>query len=120
MPLDRNRFIALQQPGMHCDLYLVHSMILDEIDINRGVISALQTGCPTKENDPYVHSAIQTKIQELTWANEGLRSLMEKVFERIDAHYIAQNDASGKESSELHSDSPTKVSVTEMLCSTAG
>lgn len=121
MHLDEKRFLALQQPGVQCDLHLVHSMIFDEIEINRGVISVLEKGCPHKHENPYVQFEIQKRIQELTWANEGLRSLMEKVFQRIDEHHNSpEANSSGEESSKVHRCTKGKVSVEQMLAAETG
>lgn len=121
MIIDQKRFLALNQPGVSCDLHLVHSLLFDELDLNHEIISILKKGRPSKEENPYLHADVERRIQELLWANEGLRSLMNKVFNRIDEH-LAQSkaDTIRKESSSASSLPKEKQSVEEVLCSEAG
>jgi hypothetical protein len=83
--MDPNAFSALKRDSIDLSLHDVHNLIFDEMMINHDQIDYVFQ-LRINEKDPEVISSLQEDYNHLRSMNEGLRSLLYKVRNRIKQH----------------------------------
>lgn len=111
--MDPNAFSALKPDSIDLSLHDVHHLIFEEMMINHEQIDYLYE-LRINEKDPKVISSLQEDYNHLRSMNEGLRSLLYKVRNRIKQHDSVA-DTTPAEPPALHPVSQTKVSDSTVL-----
>ena len=110
--MDTNAFSALKRDSI-LSLHDVHHLIFEEMMINHEQIDYVYE-LRVNEKDPKVISSLQEEYNHLKSMNEGLRSLLYKVRNRIKQHDSVA-DTTPAEPPALHPVSQTKVSDSTVL-----
>jgi len=110
--MDPNAFSALKRDSI-LSLHDVHHLIFEEMMINHEQIDYVYE-LRINEKDPKVISSLQEEYNHLKSMNEGLRSLLYKVRNRIKQHDSVA-DTTPAEPPALHPVSQTKVSDSTVL-----
>ena len=111
--MDPNAFSALKRDSIDLSLHDVHNLIFDEMMINHDQIDyVIQQSI--KEKDPEVISYLEEEFKQLRSMNEGLRSLLYKVRNRLRQH-DSLAETTPAEPLAIHPVSPRKVSDSTVL-----
>ena len=111
--MDPNAFSALKRDSIDLSLHDVHHLIFEEMMINHEQIDYVYE-LRINEKDPKVISSLQEEYNHLKSMNEGLRSLLYKVRNRIKQHDSVA-DTTPAEPPALHPVSQRKVSDSTVL-----
>ena len=111
--MPRSAFLALKRDSINLDLYDVHTLIFDEMQLNHDAINRVSEKLDG-ERDQEVFNSLREEFNRLKFMNEGLRSLLYKVLNRIKQHDSVA-DTTPAEPPALHSVSQRKVSDSTVL-----
>ena len=114
--MPRSAFLALKRDSINLDLYDVHTLIFDEMQLNHDAINTVSEKL-AGERDQEVFSSLRDEFNRLKFMNEGLRSLWSKISDRID-EYESLANTTPTESIKVHSISPGEISNSTVLHTT--
>jgi len=109
-------FSALKSDSIKCDLYDVHTLIFDEMQMNYDALDGLSKKLAA-ERDPEVFSSLQQEYSRILHMIQGLKSLWSKVNARLD-EYRSLANTTPTESIKVHSISPEEISNSTVLHTT--
>ena len=114
--MPRSAFRALKRDSINLDLYDVHTLIFDEMQLNHDAINRVSEKL-AGERDQEVISSLQEDFNRLMSMNEGLRSLWSKISNRIN-EYESLTNTTPTESIKVHSISSGEISNSTVLHTT--
>ena len=114
--MPRSAFLALKRDSINLDLYDVHTLIFDEMQLNHDAINRVYEKLDG-ERDQEVFNSLREEFNRLKFMNEGLRSLWSKISNRIDEYESLANNTP-TESVNVHSISPGEISNSTVLHTT--
>ena len=114
--MPRSAFLALKRDSINLNLYDVHTLIFDEMQLNHDAINRVYEKIDG-ERDQEVFISLQEEFNRLRLMNEGLRSLWSKISNRID-EYESLANTTPTESIKVHSISSEEISNSTVLHTT--